>query len=73
MVANNNSKSSEMTTRGALSPQCAFYGPRARELNTLLLTRGIGLWHSALGVVDQINHALMLETQWMSRLVGGQV
>ena len=47
--------------------------PRARELHTLLLARGIGLWFSAFGMVEQINQALMNEAAHMNRLVGGQV
>lgn len=54
------------------SARPAFHGPRAREFNTLMLARGIGFWFSALGMVDQINQALTLETSWMTRLVGGQ-
>ena len=47
--------------------------PRAREIHTLLLARGIGLWFSAHGIVEQINQALMNESVRMTRLVGGSI
>jgi hypothetical protein len=47
--------------------------PRARELHTLLLSRGIGLWCSAFGIVEQINLTLMNEAMHLNRLFGGQV
>lgn len=56
-----------------MTSEIHFSHPRARELHTLLLARGIGLWFSAYGIVEQINQALMNETVRMSRLVGGQV
>ena len=50
-----------------------YHHPRARELNTILLSRGIRLWQSACGALDEINAALVFESIRMSRLVGGQV
>ena len=53
--------------------ETTYQHPRARELHTLLLSRGIGLWHSAFGIVEQINLALMNEAVHLNRLFGGQV
>lgn len=47
--------------------------PRAREIHALLLARGIGLWFSAYGIVEQINQILMNESVRMNRLVGGPI
>jgi hypothetical protein len=73
MVANAMIETGMGTAHCVTGARGVFHGPRARELNTLMLARGIGFWFSALGLVEQINHALTLETQWMSRLVGDQV